>query len=405
MNPPLSAMKHEKSGDNNRILWLVILWFYFFEYIRPQEQYLSVLKYFKIPSLLMLLSFFYFIRGDKDWRQILFKDTTVKLSAFFLMLMVLSISYAIHVSSFWWTFYLGLAMMCIMLPTISVLSDVSRLKIFFKFWIFIHAWLAIIVISNGGRGSGSFSLDENEAAVVLAMSLPFLFFYSQLDGLKLSHKLLLMVMAVVTLVAIVITGSRGGFIGLVVCLLMIWWYSAARFKLMVYGVLLVVVAGGMLLAILPENYVNEITSLGDSAEDGTGHHRLYSWSVAWEMFKGNPVLGVGVGGFPWQVTEYAHLSSMYDPDFRSFQGRQAHSILFTLLPELGVVGTILYVMIFVSCYKRLRRVMVINADADADDKLMAAMAKALVASFFCFFRGQPLHHKRNQIDDAYRQIR
>ncbi|MEP7152467.1 MAG: hypothetical protein ABI856_12215, partial [Nitrospira sp.] len=59
----------------------------------------------------------------------------------------------------------------------------------------------------------------------------------------------------------------------------------------------------------------------------------------WEMFLANPVFGVGQGNFPWTIGEYMGGRTWQT---KSLAGRQAHSLYFTLLPELGLVGVMLF---------------------------------------------------------------
>ena len=71
-------------------------------------------------------------------------------------------------------------------------------------------------------------------------------------------------------------------------------------------------------------------------DQGTAKERTDSWHAGWEMFKDNP-LGVGPGNFPARFEEY-----QADSFKRGMWGRQAHSLWFTLLPELGIPGVLLF---------------------------------------------------------------
>ena len=72
------------------------------------------------------------------------------------------------------------------------------------------------------------------------------------------------------------------------------------------------------------------------------------------MWKANPVFGVGQGNYNWNVHFYEDLNVTG----QSSGGRAAHSLYFTLLPELGLLGVTLYVLILgvtISDLHRLRR--------------------------------------------------
>ncbi|MCS6316244.1 MAG: O-antigen ligase family protein [Nitrospira sp.] len=66
---------------------------------------------------------------------------------------------------------------------------------------------------------------------------------------------------------------------------------------------------------------------------------MFTWGIGWEMFLANPVFGVGQANFPWTIGEYLGGRTWQT---KSLSGRQAHSLYFTLLPELGLVGVILF---------------------------------------------------------------
>lgn len=66
--------------------------------------------------------------------------------------------------------------------------------------------------------------------------------------------------------------------------------------------------------------------------------RIDTWTSAWHMFLDNPI-GVGPGNFPVRYPEY-QLPSMK----RNMWGFVAHSLWFTLIPEMGIFGIITYVV-------------------------------------------------------------
>jgi O-antigen ligase len=61
------------------------------------------------------------------------------------------------------------------------------------------------------------------------------------------------------------------------------------------------------------------------------------------MFLDQPILGVGQGNFPYVFRDYEVAAGNYEGlHGRSRAGMAAHSIYFTLLPELGIVGTLIF---------------------------------------------------------------
>jgi O-antigen ligase len=100
--------------------------------------------------------------------------------------------------------------------------------------------------------------------------------------------------------------------------------------------------------VAPPTYWNEVRSIAEEgAETGTGEERFYTWKIGWHMFLDNPIIGVGQGNFPWVFGKYElQVMGSDDPFYgRSVAGRAAHSIYFTMLPELGILGTCILIVI------------------------------------------------------------
>jgi O-antigen ligase len=112
-----------------------------------------------------------------------------------------------------------------------------------------------------------------------------------------------------------------------------------------------------LSAFAPPSYWEEVKSIRTAGNKGdTGETRLYFWGIGWRMFLDHPILGVGTYNYGIRAPEY---QDPYRVAWRSHTwGRVAHSLYFTLLPELGLVGTVLFGAILVWClrvWRRLRR--------------------------------------------------
>jgi O-antigen ligase len=229
-----------------------------------------------------------------------------------------------------------------------LISSEQRFRKLIYFWVAVHAYLAIFSIFESGFGPGGFLMDENDLALALNCALPFAYFLRQSDSVSGRAKFFLTIAMVLILAAIVATMSRGGFVGLAVTAAAIIWFSKNRLRNAVF----VCIIGASFAALIPSDYRAEILSISDT-EDSTRNERLDSWTLGWRMFVDNPVLGVGYGNYPWTVTPY----QMADPELRNIRwlgGRVAHSLYFTLLPETGLIGTILYGSILIVLLRSLR---------------------------------------------------
>jgi len=230
----------------------------------------------------------------------------------------------------------------IILPLLAFVTDVARLKWFLRLFVLSNTFIALWALTHAGQGPGGFISDENDCALVLNVALPFAAALAGWPEEKTSRKIFWLSCTFLILAGSVSTMSRGGFLGIVACGAAAFWYS--RNKLKIIGMMMLMIVIGVPLAphVLPAKYIAEIESIDDPS-DGTRQNRLYFWKLGWIMYKQNPVLGVGAGNYPWTVPEYERRL----PPEELFRGRYsggrpAHSLYFTLLPELGTVGVIIF---------------------------------------------------------------
>ena len=142
-------------------------------------------------------------------------------------------------------------------------------------------------------------------------------------------------------------------------------------------------AGALLLPFVPASYTKDMKTMTDP-NDPTRVERIYSWNRGMDMFWANPVLGVGINNYPNRVSEFENTAkALKERQVRhTLAYRAAHSLYFTLLPEMGVVGTLVYVVLLTTALWRswvtVRRPL---PDAPGDDRRTWAyfVGSALVA--------------------------
>jgi O-antigen ligase len=239
---------------------------------------------------------------------------------------------------------------------IAFLDTYEKYEIFVKYWIMTFIFLAFVGMTNKGKGVGGFIGDENDFCMALNMILPFVIFGIFMDKSKL-YKIYCVILTGLFLFVIALTESRGGFIGLVSVVLYCVWKSNRKMAL---GILICIFSV-FLYIVAPSGYWQEIGTISDEASQnseklesqvGTGAQRLYSWKLGWGMFVDNPIMGVGQGNYPWNVMEQEEKMNI-NWKTRSLAGRAAHSLYFTLLPELGIIGTVLFFTIIIYVWKDL----------------------------------------------------
>ena len=143
----------------------------------------------------------------------------------------------------------------------------------------------------------------------------------------------------VLLVALILTFSRGCWVGLMV--------TAAIFVTFVAGKLwgLGLIALPIIPAILPESIINRFTSIGDM-EDSSTSYRVYIWMGTLAMIRDFWISGIGMG------TEA--FTAVYP--FYSYNGIVAphsHNLFLQILVESGILGIAIFGIILCFFLKRM----------------------------------------------------
>jgi O-antigen ligase len=162
----------------------------------------------------------------------------------------------------------------------------------------------------------------------------------------------------VLVTAIVLTGSRGVWLGLLAAGAFAWLVTRARFlrvRSVVIAALAIAlgIAGLQYTGILPDAVVTRIRSLPNQLT-AVGQARWYIWAVGWEMVEANPVLGVGLGNFPVTFDNYVDAAGLRGVSAVN-TGRVAHNVLLSVQSELGIVGTVLVLSLYLAILAALLR--------------------------------------------------
>ena len=124
---------------------------------------------------------------------------------------------------------------------------------------------------------------------------------------------------------------------------------------------------------------------------GTGAGRIYAWTLGWKMFLDNPFIGVGQGNYPWRLGRNRRYAG-YEHGKHDRQGEERlDSLYFTLLPELGLIGTLLYVLMIFYSFKDLQYIKNVSKKTekillpDVYSKKVYYLALAIEASLIGYF--------------------
>jgi O-antigen ligase len=258
----------------------------------------------------------------------------------------------------------------------------SRKSIDNMVWAFL---LAVSVFSavaffTGGAGRFEFieSYDPNENALLFVMCFPFAFWKTiELKGRK---KLLMAGLCVLLVIGIILTGSRGGFLGLfAVIAACILQYRRVKHVSLLPFLLIPAVVFGIIYFYGSTEYKERIGSIFDTENNynytsSTG--RINVWKQGIDMMMNNPLLGVGVQQF----------ESAHGRTYRLEGGKwsAAHNILIQVGAELGFPGLIAYCFIMFIVVMKLRKVASIKLDSNGIFSPNTMTSNSLIGSWIGF---------------------
>lgn len=225
-----------------------------------------------------------------------------------------------------------------MFASMLALQTRNNFMSFLKIWIIIAIYLSMTVISRGGTGTGGIYGDENDVGATLVMLLPYLYFSPLLFSSKII-KVIIYTGAALCLLAIIATGSRGAFVGLLAVVGGIFYLSKHKFRLILLGAIASLI---LLSFFVSDNYIQDLGTISDT-EESTSSERLYTWGIGLLMFLDNPLLGVGAGQFTSAICYYQPIEDIANGE-RSLCFRAAHSSYVTLLSEFGMLGIIFFTL-------------------------------------------------------------
>lgn len=182
---------------------------------------------------------------------------------------------------------------------------------------------------------GSFFADNNDMALALNMTLPMLFYLAKNEENKYL-KMILWGAFILSIVSIIFTYSRGGFLTLaaVGTLLLV----KSRYKTFAVVIAAVIIIVGT--TYIPEKWFERIDTIKTYEEDNSAMGRINAWHTAFNIAKDRPLIG---GGFE-TFTRYVFKSYSSQP----LNVHDVHSIYFEVLGEHGFVAFGLF-LILIRC--------------------------------------------------------
>lgn len=357
-----------KQDSKSSFGFVLVVIYLVLEYLRPQDTVgaISALRPGMVVSILMAFSW----KSAGNFRS-LWTGQSLRIILFQLLLLI-HVPFAVNTFHAYRTANGFLLLLPFCISIVLFVDSIARLHKFMQWWCFLAFALAALGFLGKGIAGSSFLADENDYSLLMNMMLPFTFCLAFHER-KLSIKIVYLTAVAISVAGIVVSNSRGGFVGLLVVLLVIWLGSPRKLlSLVVVSALAIGV-----YATADSKYWDRISTI-EKTNEGTAKERLDSWEAGWEMFKDNP-LGVGPGNFLVRFDEYQPESMPH-----SMWGRAAHSLYFTLLPELGIPGAIIYFSLLFVNIRDLRALRKLP-QRDENARFLHLLSLALIAGLAGYF--------------------
>lgn len=201
---------------------------------------------------------------------------------------------------------------------------------------FVHGWHKV----HGPGRPGATFYDENDFAMVIVMGVPFLW-YLMRSTKNVILRLGLLALIPVCAHAVMLTFSRGGFLGLAASMAVV----ALRDRNRALGGFLIVCGLAFFTLFAGNEYKARINSINSYEEDRSATGRLESWEAGINMAVSNPLFGVGLKRY---MTAF--------PYYSNFQPRVAHNSWVQLGAECGLVALACYGLLIVLTIRALVRI-------------------------------------------------
>lgn len=199
----------------------------------------------------------------------------------------------------------------------------------------------IFTLMTGGNfrvwGPGGFIGGNNEIALALIITIPFMYYLNLMASNKWVKRGLQAAM-LLSAAAALGSHSRGALLAIAAMSVYMWLKSP---KKILFGSAMVI-AGITLLFFMPDEWGMRMHTITDYEQDGSAMGRINAWWMAYNLAK-DQITG---GGFDIYT---APLFAIYAPDPLDIHA--AHSIFFQVLGEHGFIGLFLFLGIWWSTWR------------------------------------------------------
>lgn len=232
-----------------------------------------------------------------------------------------------------------------------------------------------------GRASGT-SYDPNIFATMFF--IPFAFSSCVvLSKVSTKYRLFAFVGLLLLSGGLIVTYSRSAWVSVIFMLIIIAWYykNIKLFAYFVAVIMLIIIVFPQFTLILINAAQRFLDIAAGASGDDSSRIRVLLGIAAIRMFIDSYFIGVGFRGYVDKFTDYFSLQE-------SIGVNEPHNVLYTILAELGLIGIVLYLLIFFKIFRAAYR-SVLFSETEVEKILSLTCLSTLVAYmiFYQFYGG------------------
>ena len=244
--------------------------------------------------------------------------------------------------------------------TISVLDTPRQIIPLLKLFLFHFLWFGAQGLHVGGMVWWHNNLaNQDSFGPLMTMGLGYSY-YLALGAREKAYRRWALLVSVLCVAGAVVSFARGAMLALGAVLATIG--ARTPRKLAFLGLLALFAATGLVviqIAYPQGEFWEEMATISEGVESGTGEHRWVLWTLGWDLFQTSPLLGVGPGNFGWSAAEYylgkgmRDLGSTFDDPAKLFM-MDLHNVYVQVMVEQGVVGLLGLLAMLIYFFKATR---------------------------------------------------
>lgn len=204
----------------------------------------------------------------------------------------------------------------------------------------VHNYLTGVGIHEDAQRFSATGFDPNDLGVILALALPMAWYIASTTTSTMKRWLNRLYLVAGT-VGILLTGSRGALLAMVVALAVVpATLTQVRRGVRVAAVVLAIAAAAVAVNFVPEKAFERLGTTGSEISGGDLNSRLRIWKGGLSVVPNAPFRGQGPGG--WYPAVGLQIGNV-----------APHNTWLMILVEEGLIGLVLYVSMFVVIAKAL----------------------------------------------------